>query len=144
MITLIGTNLAQKGLEFVHCGGASPCQRCRFKNTCIDTLEDGRIYLITEVKDTQHPCPIHEGGKVKVVVVEKSPIKALIDSKIAFEGSNILFNPIECDNGCLDQELCAPEGLYEGDRCKIIKNLGKSQFKCSDGTDLNLVLLEVF
>jgi uncharacterized protein (UPF0179 family) len=143
MITLIGTNLAQKGLEFVHCGGAPSCVKCRFKNTCIDTLEEGRIYQITEVKDTQHPCPLHEGGKVKVVVVEKSPIKVLIDSKIAFEGSNILFNPVECDNGCIEKDLFKPEGLFEGDRCKIVKNLGKSQMKCSDGMDLSLVLLEV-
>ncbi|HOI71104.1 MAG: UPF0179 family protein [Candidatus Izemoplasmatales bacterium] len=143
MITLIGTNLAQKGLEFVHYGGAPSCMKCRFKNTCIDTLEEGRIYQIKEVKETQHPCLIHEGGKVKVVVVEKSPILVLIDSKTAFEGSNILFKPVECDNSCIDQELRTPEGLYEGDRCKIIKNLGKSQIKCFNGTNLSLVLLEV-
>ncbi len=143
MITLIGTNLAEKGLEFMHYGGASACEKCRFKNTCINTLEEGRIYLIKEVKGTEHPCPIHEGGKVKVVDVEKSYIKALIDSKIAFEGSNIVFSPIKCENKCVDKDLCAPEGLYVDDRCKIIKNLGKSQVKCSKGLDLSLVLLEI-
>ncbi len=143
MITLIGINLAQKGLEFMHYGAASACQKCRFKNTCIDTLEEGRIYVITNVKDTQHPCPLHEGGKVKVVEVEKSYIKALIDSKVAFEGSNIIFNPVQCDNECVQKDLCVPEGLYENDRCKIIKNLGKPKFKCSKGLDLNLVLLKL-
>ncbi len=144
MITLIGTNLAQKGLEFMHCGGAPPCEKCRFKNTCIDPLEEGRIYRIKEVKDTQHPCPIHEGGKVKVVEVEKALIKALIDSKVAFEGSNILFNPLNCDCDCEQWDLCAPEGLYEGDRCKIIKNLGKSQDNCYNESALSVVLLEVY
>lgn len=143
MITLIGINLAEKGQEFMHIGGASACEKCRFKNTCIDTLEEGRIYLIKDVKDTQHPCPIHEGGKVKVVKVEKSHIKALIDSKIAFEGSNIIFNPIKCDDQCVDKDLCAPEGLYKNDRCKIIKNLGKSPVKCSKGSDLSMVFLEI-
>lgn len=141
MITLIGTNLAEEGLEFMHYGGSSACEKCRFKNTCIDTLEEGRVYIIKDVKHTQHPCPIHEGGKVKVVEVEKSEIKALIDSKVAFEGSNIIFNPTPCDNECKQKDLCTPEGLYADDRCKIIKNMGKPQIKCAKGLDLNLVLL---
>jgi uncharacterized protein len=143
MITLIGTNLAEKGLEFMHCGESSVCEKCRFKNTCIDTLEEGRVYIIKDVKDTHHPCPIHDGGKVKVVEVEKSDILALIDSKVAFEGSNIIFNPTSCDNKCKQKELCSPEGLYKNDRCKIIKNLGKPQIECIKGLDLNLVLLRI-
>ena len=143
MITLIGANLAEKDLEFIHCGEASACLKCRFKNTCIDTLEEGRVYIITDVKDTQHPCPIHEGGKVKVVEVEKSEIKALIDSKIAFEGSNIIFNPTPCDNECKQKDLCSPAGLYTNDRAKIVKNLGKPKMECAKGLDLNLVLLRL-
>jgi len=143
MITLIGTNLAEKGLEFMHCGGASACEKCRFKNTCIDTLEEGRVYIIKDVKDTQHPCLLHEGGKVKVVEVEKSDIKALIDSKVAFEGSNIIFNPVPCDNECKQKDLCSPEGLYENDRCKIVKNMGKPMVECAKGLDWNLVLLRL-
>lgn len=143
MITLIGINLAQKGLKFMHYGAASACQSCRFKNTCIDTLEEGRVYQIKNVKDTKHPCPIHEGGYVKVVEVSKADIKALIDSKISFEGSNIIFNPAKCDESCQEIELCQPEGLYENDRCKIVKNLGKSETKCSKEQDLSLVLLRL-
>lgn len=143
MITLIGINLAEKDLEFLHCGGTSACEKCRFKNTCIDTLEEGRVYTIKDVKDTQHPCPIHEGGKVKVVDVEKSDIKALIDSKIAFEGSNIIFKPTQCDNKCKQKDLCNPAGLYNDDRAKIIKNMGKPQIECAKGHDLNLVLLRI-
>lgn len=143
MITLIGATLAQEGQEFMHLGCTSACEKCRFKATCIDSLEKGRIYVITSVKDTEQSCPIHEGGKVKVVEVERSNIKALIDSKIAFEGSNIIFKPVECDDKCKEKELCDPEGLYVDDRCKIVKNLGKSKVKCSNGSDLSLVLLEV-
>ena len=143
MITLIGTNLAEKGLEFIHFGAASACEKCRFKNTCIDTLEEGRIYIIKDVKDTEHPCPIHEDGKVKVVDVEKSDTIALIDSKVAFEGSNIIFNPTLCDNECKQKDLCSPQGLYINDRCKIIKNMGKPQVGCVKGLDLNLVLLRL-
>lgn len=143
MITLIGTTLAKKGLEFMFCGGASACKKCRFKSTCIDPLEEGRIYRITEVKETQHPCPLHDGGKVNVVIAEKAPIKTLIDTKIAFEGSNRIFNPVNCSTECKARELCNPAGVYANDRCKIVKNLGKSHIKCSRGLDLSLVLLEL-
>lgn len=143
MITLIGINLAIEGLEFMHYGAAALCEKCRFKNTCIDTLEEGRIYVITKVKDTQHPCPVHEGGKVKVVQVEKSDIKALIDSKVAFEGSNIIFNPPQCDKECELMHLCFPNGLYSDDKCKIIKNLGKPPVECAKGLELRQVLLKL-
>ncbi|MCE5214189.1 MAG: UPF0179 family protein [Methanobacterium sp.] len=143
MITLIGNILATEGLEFIHCGPVPACEKCRFKNTCIDTLEEGRMYKITQVKDTQHPCAVHEGGKVKVVNVEKANIKALIDSKIAFEGSNIVFNPPLCDKKCDLKQLCTPNGLYEHDRCKIIKNIGKAPIKCAIGLDLHQVILEL-
>ncbi len=143
MITLIGTSLAVKGDKFIHYGASSQCQNCRFKNTCIDTLEEGRIYIIKEVKDTQHPCTIHEGGKVTVIYVEKADVEVLIDSKTAFEGSNIIFNPSECDFDCTMKDLCYPEGLKIEDRCKIIKNLGKPANKCPKGLDLCLVRLKL-
>jgi uncharacterized protein (UPF0179 family) len=143
MITLIGINLAQKGLEFTHYGEASACGNCRFKSTCIDALEEGRVYRVEDVKDTQHPCPIHEGGKVKVVEVVKADIMALIDSKIAFEGSNIIFKPVNCEDNCKETDLCHPEGLNENDRCKIVKNLSKTQIKCVKGLDMSLVLLRL-
>ena len=56
--------------------------------------KSGKIYRIREVKNTEHPCMVHESGKVKVVDVEKATIKTAIDSKRAFEGSNIVFFPL--------------------------------------------------
>lgn len=142
MITLIGKNLAEKGLKFVHYGPAADCKECRFKNTCIDPLEEGRVYIIQDVKDTEHPCPIHEGGKVKVVEVERAEIEALVNSKKAFEGSMILFEPPDCNKECTMRDLCFPEGLFEGDKCKIVETLGKSPNKCINGLNLKLVLLK--
>lgn len=143
MITLIGSKLAQKGLKFVHYGAASQCEHCRFKSTCIDALEVGRTYIIKEVKDTEHPCPLHDGGKVKVVNVDKAHIRALIDSKKAFEGSSIIFRPPDCDVQCPQRNLCFPEGLYQDDKCKIIKKLGKPGQKCVKGLELTRVILKL-
>lgn len=142
MITLIGNNLAEKGLKFIHYGASAECDGCRFKNTCIDSLEEGRVYEITDVKETEHPCPIHEGGKVKVVEVERAGINALIDSKKAFEGSMIVFEFPKCTSACVMRDLCFPEGLYPGDKCKIIKTQGKSPNKCINGHSLSMVILE--
>lgn len=142
MITLIGKNLAEKGLKFMHYGSSAECEECRFKNTCIDTLEKGRMYIITDVKDTEHPCPIHEGGKVKVVEVERAEIETLVDSKKAFEGSMVMFEFPECQKECTMRDLCFPEGLHEGDKCNIVKNIGKSPNKCINGLNLRLVRLK--
>ena len=142
MITLIGKELADKGLKFIHYGSSAECDACRFKSTCIDSLEEGRMYKITDVKETEHPCPIHEGGKVKVVEVERADINALINSKKAFEGSMIIFDFPDCMKECTMRDLCFPEGLYKGDKCKIAKNEGKPSNKCVNGLNLSLVVLK--
>ncbi len=142
MITLIGKSLANKGLKFMHYGASSECESCRFKNTCIDTLEVGRVYIIKNIKSGEQPCFIHEGGKVKVVEVEKAHIRGVIESKKSFEGSKIVFNFPECEEKCSLRDMCFPEGLYSEDKCTIIKNMGKPRDKCLNGRDLNMVLLE--
>ncbi len=142
MITLIGKNLAEEGLKFMHYGASAECEACRFKNTCIDSLETGRVYVVTDVKDTEHSCPIHEDGKVKVVEVERADIEALVDSKKAFEGSMIVVEFPDCDKECTMRDLCFPEGLYEEDKCKIVKTIGKPVNECINGLRLSLVLLK--
>jgi uncharacterized protein (UPF0179 family) len=50
MITLIGKELAKKGQEFVFLGPAEDCKDCRFKSSCIGSLEENRKYVIVEVR----------------------------------------------------------------------------------------------
>lgn len=142
MITLIGKKIAKKGLVFMHCGAAPECEECRFKGTCVDSLEEGRLYIIRNVKDAEQKCQLHEGQKVKVVEVDKANIKALVDSKRAFEGSMISIKSPECEETCEMHEMCFPEGLYDGDKCKIVKTLGRPSKKCTRGYDLNTVILK--
>ncbi|MCK9152588.1 UPF0179 family protein [Methanobacterium alcaliphilum] len=142
MITLIGKKLAKKGLTFMYYGPAEECASCRFKGTCVDSLEEGRLYIVRNIKDTEQPCKTHEDRKVKVVEVEKVNINAMVDSKRAFEGSMISFEPAECDEICEMKNLCFPEGLYHGDKCKILKTLGKPSQKCAKGYELNKVILK--
>jgi uncharacterized protein len=142
MITLIGKKIAKKGLVFMHCGPAKECETCRFRGTCVESLKEGRMYIIRNIKDSEQSCSIHEGRKVKVVEVDEANITALVDSRGAFEGSMLSFNPPECDVDCKMRDLCFPAGLYMDDKCKIVKNLGKSPTKCSKGYDLSKVILK--
>jgi uncharacterized protein (UPF0179 family) len=135
MITFIGKDLAEVGLRFIFHGPAEACKKCRFKASCVDSLEKGRKYTITNIKDIAQKCNIHNGGIAKVVEVKISDFEGLIDSKKAFEGSNISQNSPECDIDCIYRPLCFPEGLLPKDKCIIIKNLGKHK-DCAKGYNL--------
>ena len=44
MITLIGKDLAKKGNEFIFYGSVDECENCRFKASCVDSLEKNSKY----------------------------------------------------------------------------------------------------
>ena len=88
MITLIGKDLAKEGNEFVFYGPAEECETCRFKASCVDSLEKNRRYKIIEVRDNEQKCRIHAENIVIPVEVERSNITLLSPpSKSVFEGS---------------------------------------------------------
>jgi len=139
MITLIGNDLAEEGLVFVFNGSAEACESCRFKSSCIESLEEGRKYKIISVRDTEQKCQLHDGESVKVVEVEKADIEALIDSKKDHLGASLTYTPPECDIDCIYRYLCFPEGLFPGDKCTIVKDLGKHGGSCAKGFTLHKV-----
>lgn len=143
MITLIGKKIAKKGLIFEHNGNNPKCQNCRFKGTCVDSLEKGRFYIITDVKDTTQKCELHDEHIVVVVDVELAQRYALIDSKKAFEGSTINLNKEDCGFDCKMHDLCYPDGIYSTDKCKIIKKEHKLSEKCYKNYDLTKVILKL-
>lgn len=143
MITLIGEYLAEVGLSFIFYGPVKACKSCRFKASCVESLEKGRKYIITEVKNITQKCPIHDGGIVKAVEIDFADIEGFLDSRNVFEGSNISYNPPKCDFDCIHNHLCFPEGLFEGDKCITIKNLGKNEVDCVKGLTLTKVSLRL-
>ncbi len=140
MITLIGKNLAKKGNSFIYYGPIEECETCRFKSTCVDSLEKNRRYTITKVMDNEQKCPIHDENIVVPVEVEKESIKILTQSKNTFEGSTFSYTPIECNENCEFKKYCIPEGLFENDKCIIMKNNGKHK-ECKKGYNLNELIL---
>ncbi|MDR0900177.1 MAG: UPF0179 family protein [Methanobrevibacter sp.] len=143
MITLIGKNLAKKNMSFVFQGSAEECESCRFKATCIDSLEEGRKYVIKNIKDIEQKCNVHDGGLVQAVEVEQADIEAFIDSKKVFEGSTTIYNAPNCDIHCVFHDLCFPEGLLAKDKCTIVKDLGKHNGACGKDFSLSKVILHI-
>lgn len=88
MITLIGKDLAKKGQEFVFLGPADECENCRFKSSCVGNLELNRKYVVTDVKDNEQKCPIHSGGAVIPVEVDRAKIDLLTTSKAFLKGQH--------------------------------------------------------
>ncbi len=140
MITLIGKELAQKGVEFVYLGSVEECENCRFKSSCVDSLELNRKYVITDVKDTEQKCPVHSQNIVIPVEIERAQIDVLTPSKNIFEGSTFTYEAPKCDEYCEFHDLCFPDGLMENDKCIVIKNQGKHK-ECKKGYALNKLTL---
>ena len=141
MITLIGKDLAKEGQEFVFLGPADDCENCRFKSSCVGSLEINRKYIIKEVRDNEQKCPIHAEGKVVPVEVDRASINLLTPSKNIFEGSTFTYESPECGESCEFHDFCFPEGLIDGDKCIILKNDGKHDGECRKGYNLNKLIL---
>ena len=117
MITLIGKELAKEGVSFVFYEPAEECLNCRFKASCVDSLKKGHRYTITEVRDVEQKCPVHENDKVQVVSVENAEFAILTDSKGVFEGSTFDFKREGCSNkDCDYREMCFPEGISKEEK----------------------------
>lgn len=143
MITLIGEDLAKKDLVFLFNRAAEECENCKFKTSCVESLEEGRKYRILDVKGNQQPCPIHDKERVNVVEVEKANIITFIDAKKSFQGSTINYSNPDCNVDCIYHEFCFPDGLKENDKCSIEEILEKHVDGCIRGYSLVKAVLKI-
>jgi uncharacterized protein (UPF0179 family) len=138
IITLIGERQAKEGIVFVYKGFVSECRECKLKTVCFN-LDPGSTYRIKALRDVHHECKIHEDG-VRVVEVEKLPIKVGVGQKFALEGSTITFEEIKCRNiGCDLYRLCHPVAVERGSKCKILEVHG--EIDCPEGNKVIEVVL---
>jgi len=139
LVTVVGKLQCKEGFEFVFGGPLAECRDCKVRNVCFH-LEENRRYRVKGIREVQHECRIHEEG-VRVVEVEKIPIRAAVPAKAALEGSMLTFEANECKNlGCPHYTLCRPLGASEGMRFKIVSVEG--DMDCVRGIPLKTVLLE--
>ena len=128
IITFVGLRQAKKGFAFLNEGAPKECENCELLKVCIEKLEVGRVYVVTEVRDKIFPCDVHEEG-VRVVVVAESNIGASLERRLAFPSGIITFNPQECKEvSCPHFVRCVPQGLKVGDKCRVVEV--KEQVAC--------------
>ena len=108
-ISMIGKSLAKKGQIFTYFGPAEECESCKLIKVCQD-LVPGKRYKVSAVREKEHECPIHEGGKVVVVEVEEVPIEVSISDRKALEGAVVTLDEKECpQKWCQNYWLCRRE-----------------------------------
>ncbi len=140
LVTVVGRTQCKVGFEFVFGGPLAECRDCKVRNVCFH-LEENRRYQVRSIRDVHHECKIHEGG-VRVVEVEKMPMRAVIPAKAALEGAMLTFEESGCRNlRCPSYRLCKPLGAKEGMRFKI-SSVESDDIKCEKGEQLRAVLLE--
>jgi len=139
-ITLIGEKQAREGNAFFFMGPLTECRDCKLKGVCFN-LEEGRQYIITAVRTVHHECKVHEEG-VRIVEVEKQPIKATVPVRAALEGHTVNWDDKGCINiGCPKHAQCVPKGIKVNLKYKVLKVLGT--IECPDGQYFKEVLLEL-
>jgi len=137
-VTLIGEHLAKEGMEFIFGGCLSKCKSCEIKNSCCG-LEKDRWYKIVGVRDKKHSCKVHHGD-VKVVEVEKIPVKTAVSGRTVIEGSVVTFKKSKCKEfECQYYRLCNPVGIEKKQKYDV-KSVGK-KIDCKKGKDLKEVEL---
>ena len=97
-VTLVCSSLAVPGMVFTYIGEEDPCGSCDVRAVC-HNLEKGSRYRIVKVREKEHDCPVHEGGKVRVVECEEPPREISISKKKCMEGAVLTLDEYDCPHG---------------------------------------------
>lgn len=140
-LTLVPATLAKKGHRFTFAGPNKDieCAACPFTKLCFG-LEAGRKYEVRQVREVQHPCELHDEGKVRVVVAEEVPFTATLERR-HLRGTAAPWTAPDCKRpGCANWGLCHPTGPAAGARHAIVAQ--KGAVECPAGFDLEKVDLK--
>lgn len=139
-VTLVGTRLAEEGTEFVYRGEADGCAGCPYRDQCLN-LTVGRRYRIANVRQSGQTldCAMHDTG-VRAVEVEPAPIRVNVQTKGAYEGSNVeLAGPCP-HTECPSHPYCEPDGVEFDTEYRIDRIIGDPPHDyCMLDRDLTLV-----
>jgi len=137
LVTLVSSNLAREGYEFIYTGPTPECKTCKIKNACM-SLEPGQRYRIARTRDISHDCKLHEN--VVVVEVDKVPSRTAVESRHASENTIITLEERRCRNiGCEHHPFCSHAFFIPG-KYRVIE-VGEG-LRCHRGMDLKAVLVE--
>ena len=137
---MTGPPLAKVGQRFRYMGIAEECEPCEFKGIC-HSLERGRTYRITNVRDKDHPCALHTDDRAVVVEIVEEPIEASIPSRKALEGALVTLEEPECPVvWCPNHFLCSREFLATGQKV-LVASVGP-EMECPRGLKLRRAVVE--
>lgn len=137
-LTLVPSTLAKKGYRFTFAGpnNGIECAACPYTRLCFG-LEPGRAYQVKAVREVQHPCELHDEGKVRVVEAEEVPFTATIERR-HLRGTAAPWTAPDCKRpSCANWALCHPVGPAAGARHAITRQHGA--VACPAGFDLEKV-----
>lgn len=140
-LTLVPSTLAAKGYRFTFTGPNRDieCAACPFTKLCFG-LEPGRRYEVKTVREVQHPCELHDEGRVRVVEAVEVPFATTIERR-HLRGTAAHWTPIPCGKPeCKNWGLCHPVGPTAGAGHAIVAQKGK--LECPAGYDLERVELK--
>jgi len=139
-ITLIGTRLAEEGVEFVFQGEASGCEGCPYRDQCLN-LTEGHRYRVESVREGANvlDCAVHDTG-VTAIEVEPAPVRANVVTSSAFAGSKASLEGPCPHTGCPSHEYCEPLGADFDEQRRIEDVIGEPPHDyCMLDRDLTLV-----
>jgi len=119
-ITLIASQQAHEGFEFVYQGPAPVCRTCPYRHACL-TLDLGRRYAVSHVRPVQHPCALQE---TDANVVEVRPVARplVVEARSAVVGSSVETGRYACARlDCPNWDICAGPTLPAKQRFRIEK-----------------------
>lgn len=119
-LTLVPEPLAEVGYRFWFRGAndGPECRECPVRNICF-RIPAGRRYEVKQVRKVAHPCDLHEGGRVRVCLVEEVPFRTSLEEK-HLRGTAAHWTPIPCGYPECDRyALCHPVGPQAGARYTI-------------------------
>ncbi|MFC7133704.1 MULTISPECIES: UPF0179 family protein [Salinibaculum] len=139
-VTLIGTRLAEAGVEFVYHGESSACEGCPYRDQCLN-LTEGHKYRVESVREGANTldCAVHDTG-VTAVEVEPAPIRVNVASNTAFAGSRASLEGPCPHTNCPSHEFCEPAGADFDEEYRIGEVVGDPPHDhCMLDRDLTLV-----
>jgi len=146
IITFVGTSYAEPAFTFYFYKRRTDIcpESCRFYNPCMNNLEENTVYKIISITDIEHTCPYeYHKEPMRLVKVKESDLMILVESRKAFLGAQIEYEPINCQNKeCEFSKYCTPIlGLQTGAKIKIRDIIQKVKDpKCPN--NLTLVKIE--
>ncbi len=136
-VTLIGSEIAKAGLEFIYEGAIPECGACSLRKAC-NNLKAGKRYKVVGVRKTKHDCMVHLNGASAVEVTEAA-VPALIHADMAIKNTRISFESGCGQTGCEGYVLCHPDGAIEGEKYTVTDVKGNAPTACEKGRALKLV-----